>query len=249
MLNEPTIEKLQALRLDAMAARWAEQQKTPTIDELAFDERFGLLVDAEWLARENKRLGRAAQGGEAAARAGVHRGHRLPGAARARQGGRAPARHVPLGAGAPERDHHRRDRHREDLRRVRARAAGVPQGLPRALPARVAALRRARARARRRHLHPPAQQLARVDVLVIDDWGLAPAARPGAPRPPRDPRGPLRRALDDHHQPAAADDSGTTTSPTRPSPTPSRPHPPQRPPARAKGPLDEAEKENKAPTD
>ena len=58
MLNEPTIEKLQALRLDALCAAWAEQQKSPEIGQLAFDERLGLLVDAEHLARENKRLGR-----------------------------------------------------------------------------------------------------------------------------------------------------------------------------------------------
>jgi len=58
MLNEPTMEKLKALRLDAMAAVWAEQQKSTDVARLAFDERFGLLVDAECLFRENRRLGR-----------------------------------------------------------------------------------------------------------------------------------------------------------------------------------------------
>jgi DNA replication protein DnaC len=58
VLNEPTIEKLKALRLDALCAAWAEQQKSPEIGQLSFDERLGLLVDAEHLARENKRLGR-----------------------------------------------------------------------------------------------------------------------------------------------------------------------------------------------
>ena len=58
MLNEPTMEKLRALRLDTLAAAWAEQQKNPEIAKLAFDERLGLLVDAEHLARENKRLAR-----------------------------------------------------------------------------------------------------------------------------------------------------------------------------------------------
>ena len=57
MLREPTVEKLQALQ--AMAQAWTEQQHTAELTSLAFDERFGLLVDAEWLARENKRLGRA----------------------------------------------------------------------------------------------------------------------------------------------------------------------------------------------
>jgi DNA replication protein DnaC len=59
MLKEPTIEKLQALRLGAMAAAWDEQQRHPDVQTLTFDERFGLLVEAEWLARETKRVGRA----------------------------------------------------------------------------------------------------------------------------------------------------------------------------------------------
>jgi DNA replication protein DnaC len=59
MLNEPTIEKLRALRLDTMAAAWEEQQKSPDVTALSFDERFGMLVDAEWLARENRRVQRA----------------------------------------------------------------------------------------------------------------------------------------------------------------------------------------------
>jgi len=58
MLKEPTIEKLKALKLDTMAAAWTEQATHPDTARLSFDERFGLLVDAEWLNRENKRLGR-----------------------------------------------------------------------------------------------------------------------------------------------------------------------------------------------
>ena len=59
MLIEPTIEKLQAMRLDAMASLWKEQAGKPDFHQLAFDERFGMLVDAEWLHRENKRIGTA----------------------------------------------------------------------------------------------------------------------------------------------------------------------------------------------
>jgi len=61
MLNEPTLEKLKALGLGAMAAAWLEQQKQPDIAQLSFDERFGLLLDAEWLDRENRRLTRRLQ--------------------------------------------------------------------------------------------------------------------------------------------------------------------------------------------
>jgi DNA replication protein DnaC len=56
MLTEPTLTKLRALRLDAFASAWTDQQKTSDLAQLSFDERLGLLVDAECLARENKRL-------------------------------------------------------------------------------------------------------------------------------------------------------------------------------------------------
>lgn len=58
MLKEPTKEKLYLMRLAAMAAAWIEQEKDPKVTALAFDERFGLLVDAEYLARDNRRLTR-----------------------------------------------------------------------------------------------------------------------------------------------------------------------------------------------
>jgi DNA replication protein DnaC len=59
MLNEPTEEKLRALRLDAFATAWAEQRQSAEARKLSFDERLGMLVDAEYLARENRRLSRA----------------------------------------------------------------------------------------------------------------------------------------------------------------------------------------------
>lgn len=59
MLTAPTMEKLKALRLDALGAAWVEQQQHPEIQHLGFDERLGMLVDAEWLHRENARLTRS----------------------------------------------------------------------------------------------------------------------------------------------------------------------------------------------
>jgi DNA replication protein DnaC len=59
MLNEPTIEKLKTMRLDAMATAWREQQGKADVQRLSFDERFAILVDAEWLYRENRRLTKA----------------------------------------------------------------------------------------------------------------------------------------------------------------------------------------------
>jgi DNA replication protein DnaC len=58
VLNQPTVEKLQALRLRTMAEAWATQQKDAAVGALSFDERFALLVDAEYLARDNRRLAR-----------------------------------------------------------------------------------------------------------------------------------------------------------------------------------------------
>lgn len=58
MLTEPTIEKLTALRLAAMAQAWTEQAKNPKLASLSFDERFAMLVDAEYLARDNRRIDR-----------------------------------------------------------------------------------------------------------------------------------------------------------------------------------------------
>jgi DNA replication protein DnaC len=59
MLNEPTLEKLKALHLYALADAWLAQQKQPDVAQLAFDERFAMLVDAECLHRENRRFQRA----------------------------------------------------------------------------------------------------------------------------------------------------------------------------------------------
>lgn len=56
MIAEQTKERLRALRLDVMAAAWEEQQRHADIVQLSFDERFALLIESEWLARENKRL-------------------------------------------------------------------------------------------------------------------------------------------------------------------------------------------------
>jgi DNA replication protein DnaC len=58
MLTQQTMDKLKAMRLDALAAAWTEQQKNPEAARLSFDERLGLLVDAEHLFRENRRLRR-----------------------------------------------------------------------------------------------------------------------------------------------------------------------------------------------
>jgi len=58
MLTEQTVERLYHLRLGAMADTYLAQQRDPATASLSFDERLGILVDAEQLARDNRALRR-----------------------------------------------------------------------------------------------------------------------------------------------------------------------------------------------
>ena len=58
MLNQPTIEKLHALRLLGMAEGFRAQSEQAGITELSFEERFALLVDQQWNWRQNRALER-----------------------------------------------------------------------------------------------------------------------------------------------------------------------------------------------
>jgi len=58
MLNNATLNQLRDLRLSTMAVCFKEQQNQTGINSLSFDERFGLLVETEWLCRRNKRINR-----------------------------------------------------------------------------------------------------------------------------------------------------------------------------------------------
>ena len=58
MLTEPTLDRLRALHLGAMADAYRGQLQDPAIGTLSFDERVGMLVDAEHLSRDNRKLAR-----------------------------------------------------------------------------------------------------------------------------------------------------------------------------------------------
>jgi DNA replication protein DnaC len=58
MLKQHTREQLQALKLVGMLDALDQQQAQPATHDLAFEERFALLVDREALHRENRRLAR-----------------------------------------------------------------------------------------------------------------------------------------------------------------------------------------------
>ncbi|MBT9158720.1 MAG: Insertion sequence IS5376 putative ATP-binding protein [Firmicutes bacterium] len=58
MLNEVTVQKLLEMRLSAMAEQFKQQMLDQAFHSLSFEERFGLLTDAEWARRKNNRLAR-----------------------------------------------------------------------------------------------------------------------------------------------------------------------------------------------
>ena len=58
MLIHPTVERLRALGLTAMADAFIELQNSPDAGELSREDWLGLLVDREAASRENKRLAR-----------------------------------------------------------------------------------------------------------------------------------------------------------------------------------------------
>lgn len=57
MLNNQTLDKLRSLKLSGMAEALAEQYNSPASD-MSFDERLAILIEREWITRENKRLER-----------------------------------------------------------------------------------------------------------------------------------------------------------------------------------------------
>src|SRR5580698_10963947 len=61
MLNQPTIEKLHTMKLHGMADAFRAQIETADASQLGFEERFGMLVDQQWLWKENRALARRLQ--------------------------------------------------------------------------------------------------------------------------------------------------------------------------------------------
>lgn len=56
MNTQQTIDKLNWIKVCTMAQEYRRQINDLEISALTFDERFGLLVDTEWVSRQNKRL-------------------------------------------------------------------------------------------------------------------------------------------------------------------------------------------------
>ena len=58
MLTEQTLEKMNGMKLSAMAEAFEQQLGSGEHAKLSFEERMGLLVDCEWTAREQRKLTR-----------------------------------------------------------------------------------------------------------------------------------------------------------------------------------------------
>lgn len=62
MTDEETMHKLLEMRMRGMATTYHELQNDSPSRELSFTDKVGLMVDREWLDRENRRLGRLLRG-------------------------------------------------------------------------------------------------------------------------------------------------------------------------------------------
>jgi DNA replication protein DnaC len=58
MMMEQTLERLRSLRLTGMAEAYRQQKENPEVCALSFEERLSLLVDQHWTWRENKAMAR-----------------------------------------------------------------------------------------------------------------------------------------------------------------------------------------------
>lgn len=62
MLTEQTIDKMNTMKLYAIAEAFNQQLASNHYAELSFEERVGLLIDAEYTAREQRKLARRLRG-------------------------------------------------------------------------------------------------------------------------------------------------------------------------------------------
>ena len=237
MLIEQTIDKLNALKLGALADAFQKQLDTDQAAALSFEERLGLLVDTEWTAREQRKLDR-----------------RL----------RTAKLRYPATLEAVDFTHSRRLNRQQILtlgacawiaERHNVIVTG-PCGIGKSFLACAFVERACRRSFAARYVRMPRllhelavgrgdgsytrllARLAKLDLLAIDDWMLAPLRDPRAARPHRGDRGPRRTRLDPHRQPTARDRLARRHRRPQPGRRHLRPPAPRRAPHRAQGSLD-----------
>ena len=175
MLNQQTIEKLYTMRMRGMADAFTQQQEDPESAQLGFEERFALLVDRQWNWRQNRALERRLRDG------------RLQGPAcvedidfRAARGldKQSPLAAPRLGLGAPASTPFpaRADRDREDVPGASVWAEGLPGRLHRPLRHGRQLFRELEMARADGSYAKRLRALGQVDVLIVDDWAMAPMA-------------------------------------------------------------------------
>ena len=196
MLNNQTLETLHQLKLAGMAQAYAQQLEQPAAHDLSFDERLALLVGAETTERDNRkqiRLLRLAhlrqsnacvedidyrhpRGLERSRMAALVTGDFI----RQRQN-----LHItgPTGTG-------------KSWLACALGQAACRQGLPvryERVPRLLENLRLSKGDG---SYGKKLQQIAKIDLLILDDFGLKPLTRPGKARSAGNHRRPSRTALD-----------------------------------------------------
>ncbi len=173
MLDNPTLEKMRALRLTGMAEAFSQQLEDPAAAELSFQERLGLLIDRQWAWKEDRALQRRLKNARLRQQAALEDlDYRRPrGLDRSLMAALASCSWV---------------RRRRNVLVIGPCGVGktficcalAHQALRRghsALYARAGRLFGELALARAEgSLHKRLAQLARIDVLVVDDWVMAP---------------------------------------------------------------------------
>jgi DNA replication protein DnaC len=178
MLQEPMMEKLLAMRLHGMADALKTQEQDPGARELSFLERLGLLVDHQWNWRQNQALARRLQAAKLRSNACVEEiDYRAA---------RGLDKSV-IRALAQESAWVRNHEHIFVLGPTGVGKSFVASALAQkacrdgysALYTRAAALFRDLAMARADgSLRLLLAKLSRIDLLVIDDWAMAPLSEP-----------------------------------------------------------------------
>lgn len=54
MINNSTVDKLIEMRLTAMSDAFRQQMSDPRMNEISFEERFGMMVDIEYTRRKKQ---------------------------------------------------------------------------------------------------------------------------------------------------------------------------------------------------
>lgn len=64
MINQSTVDKLIEMRLSSMSDAFLQQQTDPRMKEVPFEDRFGMIVDIEYVKRKNNRRSRLIRNAE-----------------------------------------------------------------------------------------------------------------------------------------------------------------------------------------